>query len=108
VLDEGYAPLEARRATVARQQWKRAILKKRPLKGLRITVTGVLKQGIRSEVLSWLRSLGAHPEYDVTGKTDLLIRGPHYKGDDRNKIKKAKQIGVKMMTEGQFYRRYID
>lgn len=107
ILDDGYTPAESRRAAKARWDWQKTIKKRRSLKNLNVVVTGALSQGTRPEVLEWLRSLGARPQYHVNAKTDLVILGPHYLGNDRTKIKAAKRMNASMMTEATFYRKYL-
>jgi NAD-dependent DNA ligase len=108
ILDDGYSPLASRQAAKAWRKWKRTVRNRRSLKNLNVVVTGALSQGTRPKVLKWLRSLGAHPQSHVNEKTDFLIRGLHYLGDDRQKIKSAKKMKVEMMSEAQFYRRYLE
>jgi NAD-dependent DNA ligase len=107
ILDDGYSPSESRRAAEAWRKWQRTVRNRSSLRNLNIVVTGVLSQGTRPKVLKWLRSLGAHPQSHVNEKTDFLICGPHYLGDDRKKIKSARKMKVKMVSEGQFYRAYL-
>jgi hypothetical protein len=107
VLDDGYTPAESRRAAKARHEWRKTIRKRRSLKDLNVVVTGILSQGTRLEVLDWLKSLGARPQHRINGKTNLVILGPHYLGDDRKKIKVAKKMNISMMTEASFYQRYL-
>jgi hypothetical protein len=108
VLDDGFTPKAAQTAAKAQRQWNKSIRDRRSLKNLHVVVTGALSQGTRPKVLEWLRFLGAHTQSRINQKTDLLILGPHYLGDDRVKIKAAKRMNVKTMTEGTFYRTYLN
>ncbi|MBI2624794.1 MAG: NAD-dependent DNA ligase LigA [Candidatus Nealsonbacteria bacterium] len=65
------------------------------LAGKSFVVTGALKSMSRSEVQRRIRMLGGNPASSVSSKTDYLVAGEN----PGSNFKKAKDLGVKIMTE---------
>jgi hypothetical protein len=106
VLDEGYDPKEWRQVAARRRLREKQARLAGALRGKVVTITGALGYGPRWDVSRWLRKLGASVASHVTSKTDLLLVGAHYKGDDRQKIRYAKKHGVPMLAEARFRERF--
>ena len=102
VLDADYSPRDARAATqrLARRRPKR-------LRGLNLVFSGRMGLGPREYVSAWLRSLGAEPARKVSSKTDVLIVGSHWMGEDRKKLRAAGRLGVQRLSEAESRRRYL-
>jgi hypothetical protein len=98
VLDREYNPDEATK--------RPREVPNKELKGLDIVVTGRLGKGLRYQVFTWLRKLGAKPRRDVSSNTDLLIVGAHWQGDDRIKIRSAGRLGIRQYSEAAFRRKF--
>jgi len=73
-----------------------------PLSGQSIVVTGTLKRYTRDEIQALLEKLGARPASSVSKKTAFLIAGE----DAGSKLKKANELGVKILTEDEFLSTY--
>ena len=94
-------------AGLARRYAKdRAMRARTKLRGLTIAITGFLGMGTRLEVRRFLEKNGATVRVDPSPLTDVLIEGYHGLGDHRLKVKAAKRLNVKRMTEAQFRRKY--
>lgn len=106
VLSDGYDPTDpsAQRREFARRRLK--LRQNRSLGGLGVAVTGRLGYGTRVSVFRWLRKHRAIPKADVSSRTDLLIVGAHILGDERQKIRLARNHQVEMLSEAGFRRRF--
>ncbi len=71
-----------------------------PFSGKTCVVTGTLEKLERSEAEALLRRLGAKPSGSVSKKTDFLVVGEN----PGSKVVKAKTLGVRIMTEKEFYK----
>jgi DNA ligase (NAD+) len=77
--------------------------KKRPaterkLDGKTFVLTGSLKEMTRTEAERRIRFLGGHPSSSVSKKTDFVVVGK----DPGSKVEKAKEFGVKTISEREF------
>ncbi len=70
----------------------------KPLDGKTIVVTGSLENFSRSEIENLIKKLGGKPASSVSSKTDYLIVGEN----PGSKLDKAKQLGVKIISEKEF------
>ncbi len=68
------------------------------LSGKIIVVTGALKSYSRSEIEGIIRKLGGNPSSSVSKNTDYLVYGE----DAGSKLDKAKDLGVKVISEAEF------
>ena len=103
VRDGRYNPQQALAKETTR---RRRLVKARPLRGLRIAITGRLARDSRTNIYAWFRQLGAEPKDHVTSKTDLLIVGVHYKDDDRKKLRDADKLKIPQLSESKFYQKF--
>ena len=69
-----------------------------PFNGKIVVATGKLENYTRDGIQNKLLELGAHPASSVTKKTDYLIVGEKA----GSKLAKAKQLGIKTLTEQEF------
>ncbi|MBI4746142.1 MAG: NAD-dependent DNA ligase LigA, partial [Deltaproteobacteria bacterium] len=69
-----------------------------PLDGKSFVFTGTLKRFSRDEAEGVVESLGGRPTSSVSKKTDYVVAGE----DAGSKLDKAKELGVKEMTEEEF------
>ena len=69
-----------------------------PLSGKTIVFTGSLENMTRSEAKSRAESAGARATSSVSGNTDFVVAG----SDSGSKAKKAKDLGVTILTEDDF------
>ena len=69
-----------------------------PLAGKSVVITGTLARQSRTEAEAVVRRLGGHPSGSVSKKTDFLVLGK----DPGSKYDKAKELGVKILSESQF------
>jgi DNA ligase (NAD+) len=69
-----------------------------PLKGLTVVVTGTLHKMSRSQAHEMVERHGGAVGSSVTKKTSYLVVGD----DAGSKLEKAKQLGVKTLTEDEF------
>ncbi len=74
--------------------------KENPFAGLTIVVTGKVEPYTRSGINEKIESLGAHAGSSVSIKTDYLICGEKA----GSKLAKARELGVKILTPGEFFR----
>ena len=103
----GYRPPAERR-----HRWRRrAILPKlaglkscraaKPSSGIAgktVVVTGTLGKYGREEIEALIRELGGKPAGSVSKKTDFVVAGEKA----GSKLDKAKQLGVRVLTEAEF------
>jgi DNA ligase (NAD+) len=78
-------------------------LKKREkgaLAGKSFVFTGTLENLSREEAKKLVEDLGARASGSVSGKTDYVVAG----ADPGSKYEKAKKLGVRVLTEGEFIR----
>jgi DNA ligase (NAD+) len=68
------------------------------LTGKTIVVTGSLEHFQREEIEALIRKLGGKPAGSVSKKTDFVVAG----AKAGSKLEKAKQLGVKVLTEAEF------
>jgi DNA ligase (NAD+) len=64
-------------------------------KGKKIVVTGTLTKYTRDEITEKIEALGGDVTGSVSSKTDLLIVGE----DPGSKWRKAKELGIEIITE---------
>lgn len=69
-----------------------------PLSGKSVVVTGTLEGLSRGDAEALVRRLGGHPSGSVSKKTDFLVLGK----DPGSKHDKAKELGVKILSESEF------
>lgn len=69
-----------------------------PLAGKAVVVTGSLEHFSRGEIEALVRKLGGHPSGNISKKTDFLVRGK----EPGSKYDKAKELGVKILSEKEF------
>lgn len=74
------------------------------LKGLRFVITGELSRWSRKEIEDFIESLGGKVSSSVSRNTDYLIVGKN----PGSKLKKAKELGVKIITEDEFVNMVIE
>jgi DNA ligase (NAD+) len=69
--------------------------------GKTIVITGSLSKYERGEAEAMVRGLGGHPSGSVSRKTDYVVVGDAL----GSKAEKAKQLGIKILTEEEFYKK---
>lgn len=69
--------------------------------GKTIVITGTLSKYERGEVEVLIRGQGGHPSGSVSRKTDYVVVGD----TPGSKAEKAKQLGIKVLTEEEFYKK---
>ena len=69
-----------------------------PLAGKTIAVTGTLEHFSRNDIEALIRRLGGHPSGSISKKTDFLVAGK----EAGSKLEKAKELGVKILSEAEF------
>lgn len=69
-----------------------------PLVGKAVVITGTLEHYERTEAEALVRRLGGHPSGSVSRKTDFLVVGK----EPGSKFEKAKELGVKIISEAEF------
>jgi len=87
-----------REAGVNMKQPKRHVSARRPLAGKTLVVTGTLEKYSRKEIQDLIVELGGKAAGSVSRNTDYLICG----ADPGSKLEKAKELGVKVLTEKEF------
>ena len=68
--------------------------------GKTFVVTGTMKGFSRMEMESMIRSMGGKTSSSVSKKTDFVIAGT----DPGSKLEKARNLGVKIISEDDFFR----
>ena len=71
----------------------------RPLEGKTLVVTGTLQKYGRDEIQELITRHGGHAASSVSKKTDFVVAGEKA----GSKLAKAQELGVPVITEGQFY-----
>lgn len=71
-----------------------------PFSGKTVVITGTLEKFERKEAEARIRALGGHPSGSVSKKTDFLVACE----SAGSKLTKAKEFGVKILTEEEFSR----
>ncbi|MBI4115683.1 MAG: NAD-dependent DNA ligase LigA [Candidatus Omnitrophica bacterium] len=69
-----------------------------PFAGKTVVVTGTLEKYSRTEAEALVRRLGGHPSGSISKKTDFLVLGKN----PGSKVEKAKELGVKIISEAEF------
>ena len=69
-----------------------------PLAGKTVVVTGTLENFSRKEIENYIKSKGGRTSNSVSKKTDLVVAGEN----PGSKEEKARELGVKVMSEGEF------
>jgi DNA ligase (NAD+) len=69
------------------------------LAGKTIVVTGTLEKFSRQQIEQAIRQAGGKSASSVSKKTDFVLAGK----EAGSKLAKAKQLGVKVITEKQFF-----
>jgi DNA ligase (NAD+) len=69
------------------------------LKGMTVVLTGKLEKFSRKEATELLTAMGADVTSSVSKNTDLLVKGE----DPGSKYDRAKELGVKIIGEDEFY-----
>jgi len=87
-----------RDASVNMKEPKRRAGGAQPLAGKTVVVTGTLEKYSRSEIEKLIKNLGGKAATSVSKKTDFLVCGQ----DAGSKLDKAKELGVKVLGEGEF------
>jgi DNA ligase (NAD+) len=73
-----------------------------PLAGKTVVVTGTLEHFTRQEIEQKIQSLGARASGSVSKKTDFVLAG----AEAGSKLDKAKSLGVPILTEQEFVKRF--
>ncbi|MBW7905157.1 MAG: NAD-dependent DNA ligase LigA [Phycisphaerae bacterium] len=71
-----------------------------PLVGKSVVVTGTLKRYSRDEIEQRIKAAGGRPTASVSRKTHLVLAG----ADAGSKLEKARELGVRVVTEEEFER----
>ena len=69
------------------------------LNGMRILATGKLNNFSRDEIHQTIEQYGGRPVSSISKQTDLIVVGENA---GESKLKKAQNLGVKMITEEEF------
>lgn len=77
---------------------KSRVKKSNALKGMKFVVTGELRRWSRREIEEFIESLGGRVSSSVSKNTDYVIVGEK----PGSKLKKARELGVKTITEDEF------
>jgi DNA ligase (NAD+) len=85
-------------AGVRMDQPKRKMAADGPLAGKTVVITGTLESMGRKEAQDLVKQLGGHPAGSVSKKTDLVVAGD----SPGSKLDKAKELGVKVVSEREF------
>ena len=80
------------------EETKAAPVGQLPLAGKTVVVTGTLTKYDRNTIEELIKSLGGKPSGSVSRKTDYLLAGEKA----GSKLDKAKELGVKVLTEEEF------
>jgi DNA ligase (NAD+) len=76
--------------------------KDQPLAGKTVVATGSFERFTREEIEERIRVLGGKAAGSVSKNTDLLVAGEKA----GSKLAKAKSLGVEVIDEGEFVKRY--
>ena len=76
----------------------RVVLEKLPLAGKTFVLTGTMESLSRDEAKEKIRAQGGSVSSSVSAKIDYVVAG----SDAGSKLDKAKELGVKVLTEQQF------
>lgn len=71
-----------------------------PLAGKTVVVTGTLESFSRKEIEDYIKSKGGRTASSVSKKTDLVVAGEN----PGSKAEKAQELGVNVVSEGEFIR----
>ena len=74
-------------------------LQESPVTGQLIVFTGTMRQGSRDEMKQQAKGFGAKIGSSITGKTDMLVCGEKV---GAAKLKKALELGVKILSETEY------
>ena len=77
---------------------KRAVAAGSPLQGKTVVVTGTLKNYGRKDIEDLIVKLGGKASGSVSKKTDYVVAGE----EAGSKLDKAKELGVRVLTEEEF------
>jgi DNA ligase (NAD+) len=91
-----------KRAGLTLKEEVRVVSGTQKLSGKTVVFTGELSALSRSEAEDRVRELGGRSASSVSAKTDLVIVG----ATPGSKFAKAKQLGLKILTESQFIKEY--
>ncbi|MFO8057242.1 MAG: NAD-dependent DNA ligase LigA [bacterium] len=75
-------------------------VKETPFSGKTVVLTGGLDSMTREEASEKVRAAGGHVSSSVSKKTDFVVAGK----DAGSKLDKARKLGVKTMTEDEFFK----
>lgn len=92
-----------RAAGVNMQGQKKAGAAEGPLSGMTVVVTGTLTRWGRKEVEELIQQLGGKASGSVSRKTSFVVAGEAA----GSKLKKAQELGIPVLTEDEFYERYV-
>jgi DNA ligase (NAD+) len=70
------------------------------LKGTEFVITGKLESMSRPEAEEKIKELGGVAKSDVTRKTDYLVVG----ADPGSKLERAREMGIKIINESEFFK----
>jgi len=87
-----------RKAGVRMPMLKREIAAGAPFSGMTFVFTGALSKFTREDAQEKVKSLGGKASGSVSAKTTYVVYGE----DAGSKLKKAKELGVKAITESEF------
>ncbi len=87
-----------REAGVNMKQPRRAAAAHQPLAGKTVVVTGTLERYSRKDIEELIGRLGGKAAGSVSRRTDFVVAG----ADPGSKLDKARELGVRVLTEGEF------
>ena len=80
--------------------YRKPDVKSQKLTGKTFVLTGTLESMTRDEAKEKIRQLGGDISESVSAKTDYVIAG----SEPGSKLKKAQELGLKIITEKEFLR----
>jgi DNA ligase (NAD+) len=92
--------LEKLRAAGLRLEQRKAKQTQRPLEGKRFVLTGTLPNYSREQAREMIEDAGGRVTGSVSKKTDYLVVG----SEPGSKLEKARQLGIKIIDEGELLR----